>query len=446
MFCPECGKPNDSNAVFCYHCGIRIQAQDISHTRNAYAVEQQQVPMRQHSIRYTHEPQNADGTMRAAGNGGNVAAQKKSVNKKLIALIAVFGGIFAALVIAFIVIMVNFTPEKTAEKYVDAIIDGDYSKAYSYIYDSEAEYFTENQFADYMSNYMAIYTFASSAKRVNCKDAVEAGLYQNSTGDASEKMFNCYVDFSSAGYNDGMTVSVVKTGALSYKVSVASDLVMNISVRTAKGSTVTIDGIKLTVKEDENTNSHKYASYKIDALLEGNHDLVIENPIYETIEKEIRVDDYSKTFNYSELDLKAAERTKVFNQATEIFKSMCAASMSSKDFSAVSGKITSDANVYSDLVADYNTFKNHIKNSSGMGYSSLNFTQFVDDTIYYGVENNKYTCRVKYTYDSVSVYKNYYSATGYSQRTTKGAQGYISMTFEIIDGEWTLIAINDYRI
>lgn len=442
MFCPECGKQNDDSAVFCYHCGVRIKVQDIAHTRNAYAVDQQQVPMRQNSIRYSNDTDRAGKT---AENGNVQASQKKTVNKKLIAVIAAIGGVFAALIIAFIVLVVCFSPERTAEKYVDALIDGDYSKAYTYIYDGEAEYFTAEQFADYISTDMVSYTFASSVKRVNCKNAVEAGLYQGVAGDTSEKMFNCYVDLSGKNYSDGITVSVVKTGAFSYKVSVASDIVYNVSVRTAKGSTVTIDGIQLTVKEDADI-SHKYASYKIDVLLEGNHDLRIENPIYETIEREIRVDSYQSGFNYSEMELKKEERTKVFNQATEIFKSMCAASMSSKDFSAVSGNISSDTNVYAGLVYDYNNFRSNIKSSSGVGYSNLNFTQFVDDTIYFGVENNKYTCKVKYTYDNVYVYKNYYSATGYSQRTTKGAQGYISMTFEIIDGEWTLVDINDYRI
>ena len=113
---------------------------------------------------------------------------------------------------------------------------------------------------------------------------------------------------------------------------------------------------------------------------------------------------------------------------------------------AMNGFVPSNADYYEELVSDFNYFKNKIKNSDGVGYSSLNFTSFTDSTTNLGMNNNRYTCKASYTYDNVYVYKDYRSATGYNQRSTTAAEGYISMTFEYVDGEWSLIFINDYRI
>ncbi|MBO5934642.1 MAG: zinc ribbon domain-containing protein [Clostridia bacterium] len=437
MFCPECGKPNDDSAIFCYDCGTRLKAQN---------------------------PEQAPGQV--IQNGGNYPPvtdtvvpppPKKPMNKKAVAIVGSVCGAFFALIIGLIVIISIFTPEKAAVNYVNALASGDYAKAYSYIYDTEKKYVSEEQYVEYMSVNSII--TPGSVKKANCTDAIETIGYSFVNMATTESVYNCYVtfDIEDSAYDaffsgyipDGMLVKVVKSGGFSYKVSMADEFVQGVTIRTMKDANVTIDGVQLTGASSQSNyeeSSDIFENYTVAVLLSGNHNLVIEHEMYDTIETEIYVGEYERSFYYTEMDLKEETRNQIFTQTTEIFKSMCAASMSSKDFSAVSGNITSNADYYEDLVYDYNYFKNKIKNNDGVGYSSLNFTSFTDSTTNLGMNNNRYTCKVSYTYDNVYVYRDYRSATGYNQRSTTAAEGYISMTFEYVDGVWNLISINDYRI
>lgn len=432
MYCPECGKQNEDNALFCYECGTALQMQNETPIENTGYGDGQN---------YQYNTQNTDTS----------TVPKKPMNKQTKIIIGAVFGVFALLLIGISVLTMMFSPEKTAENYFKALSKGDYGKMYSYIIDTEQKYVTETEFVEYMeaNNYIQ----PDSVEGFKCYETFSDGGYTGPVVSSSiSEIYTCNVNYN---LNDEITqrsffVDIIKVSGIipTYKVSIMDILVSDVTVRAVKGATVFIDSKQLTVQEntDEYSYSDNYDSYVANVLLAGAHTLKIEHEMYDTIENQIYVDSYDNFFSYTAMDLKADTRTQIFNQSTDLFKSMCAAAMSSKDFNAVNGNITSDADAYQDLVYAYNNFKNRIKNNEGVGYSNLNFTSFTDATTDFQLNDNRYTCKVSYIYDNVYVYKDYRSSTGYSQRSTTGAEGYIYLTYELVDGDWQLVAIRDYRI
>lgn len=445
MYCPECGKQNEDNALFCYECGTALQMQNETPVENIdYGNGQTYPPIE--NTGYSNEQNYQYNTQ----NTGTTTVPKKPMNKQTKIIIGAVFGAFALLLIGISVLTMMFSPEKTAENYFKALSEGDYSKMYSYVIDSEQKYVTETEFVEYMeaNNYI----LPDSVEGFKCNETISGGGYTGSVDSSVVQTHTCNINYNLNGEitQRSYFVDIVKVSGIipTYKVSIMDILVSDVTVRAVKGATVFIDSKQLAVQEntDEYSFSDDYDTYVANVLLSGVHTLKIEHEMYDTIEGEIYIDSYDNYFSYTVMDLKADTRTKIFNQSTDIFKSMCAAAMSSKDFSAVNGNIASDADTYQNLAYAYNNFKNRIKNDDGVGYSNLNFTSFTDATTDFQLNNNRYTCKVNYVYDNVYVYKDYRSATGYSQRTTTGAEGYIYLTFELVDGDWQLVVIRDYRI
>lgn len=296
MFCPNCGKRNDDEALFCGACGQSLVefkeevqsgplraseeektaeetvSSEMPSGKSSEAVEEavpsdisseaaeEVVPLQMSTEETKSDQEKEEQEIREWKEGSepkNLPKEKKPFSKRIWVILAEAVILTAALV-AFVKIgSAQFGPKKVVQAYIKELNSGNYDAAYDLLHidNGQSDLLSKKSFASVMQE-------DEFAKSKNATVNSVGGTYGGMT-EAVAKI--------SYGNGEDKTLTLIKTDKKGFfffpkwKVKVDESLLAKkIAVRTPKGATVTVDNNKIEVKQPTE-------SVDISALFVGKH-------------------------------------------------------------------------------------------------------------------------------------------------------------------------------
>lgn len=494
MFCPECGKPNPDENMFCQFCSAMLvdntvpQSEDIfgsgaSEDFSAYQPTQYEQPAPyDNSMGYrTPAPQNYQPQKPVAGydyepernpadNPDIIVSVPKIDTGKVSDLIKKYKNILVP-VVAAIVVLIGFfaignsltAPERVAKKYFEALTENDFKGMYSYVSAPSGDFVSKDAYIAYMENivkenpYYNIKSFNIEESNSDRYDFDFLEGNKSSPSSFTKKYRIEYID-DVTGYSGTYSIELVKQSKKTflffdnYKVGLGDMVCLNTSLTVPSGfNKVTIDDIKLSKgTTDESGNT----VYPIEAIFVGKHTVKLESEITEPFEQEIYFGsgDSSKAIeNYSSFVLKEDVLKNIENKAMIDFDKIYKSAIAGTQLSAAEIKTTK---TYEKFPEHYSRIMNHIRREYDgqiLGLKNISFTGFAMESDYsgaksYSVSNNNgltVSFNLKINYNCTVTENRYFDGIVTENRSK---DGYVNFSYTLVDGEWVLNNMSSYTI
>lgn len=252
MFCPYCGKQNDSDAIFCAFCGKKIedtQPNSISLLRFLFSW------------------------------GGVIWKQKilpvvKIVGKYLRKHIRIFsGGVSAVIVVVFLVsVLGSFTgPKNIAKRFFENYMDADWTAVYHQLYLPESPLLNEESFLN------------SFEPSVYSSEYLNYTLQQEETTSNEDLYLRYTVEYSTPNRStsSNMQITLVNGGKQflffdKYYIVLDELFAENCTVEIPDGAQLLVDGIPV------DTQLNASGETVLPTLFSGTHTLSLEHPVYQS--------------------------------------------------------------------------------------------------------------------------------------------------------------------
>lgn len=323
MFCPECGKKNQDGAQFCEFCGAKI-------------AEESKVVLPK--------------------------TPKKPLSKKtkiiivvVVALVIILGG-------GGIILSNNYTPSKVAEDYFVALMNDDTNKLYDYIDVPDSEFTSKKIFNEVIdtkeNDDLVNYQVVSEEKSA---DGLSAQVKISYTLEGRQTPLNEIIYLVKDKKNKMLIFD-------NWKISQGSSLVEeDYEITTFKGASLKLEGVEVSEKYKEESDSTRYDTYVIPAIFKGEYDVTVtlENGL--TTESTIDVSGYGSSINtlkLSDKNEKALEEA-----AKDYVGKLYKAAIEGKNFNDIKGDFNYDGADLSDLEDAYESFARSIKNNELKEYT-----------------------------------------------------------------------------
>lgn len=474
MFCPNCGTNCKEGATFCGNCGFALNANQTQ--ANAQPVAN---PAPQ-ATEATPVQQAAPVQPVAPVQPAAPAAPKSSFDfKKLlnetilpfikkfkVALIAVAALIVA--IIAFCIIGSSVSnPENVVEDYIEGLKSSDWEAVYDTLAVEESEFVNYDLFVKYQenqtTNYSDITNYTVTDYNEKISDAANKlsnyfGLDEY-TSDATESLSDGFVKTytvtyvtKNSSYEKTMTINLVKQEEKTwlfyptYKVS-TEDIIGSHSVRTYEDATVTIDGVKVTEVEQDDSYSDNsgIVKYTVPAMFRGSHEVKVSHPLCEDYTTNITVSSYSDTTSATNvLVIKDSVKSTLAKTSEDSIKKIINGIMSGKTFDSLGITCTKESENLTDIKNKYSSISSYLKKDDGTGLKKITLTEFTDGSSQTKLSSDgTYSCFTRFSYSYTETYKSW---NGDVIESSGDNTGYMYLDYVYENGNWVLEEIGTYRI
>ena len=447
MYCPECGKNNLDQAVFCEDCGTMIKANAApstavnvaptveTHTASpveAYAAPSMEgnaanmtVPSMQGHAEEMRMPevQRPQSTTTMGPQGGGAGYPRKSMSKlrkfilvELILLVAVCFGFYK-------MGMLNTSPERVAKEFVMDMNERNWSSLYDRLWIME-EKFTSKEML---------------GKGFPKGDPVPAKNYSISETDISENRnaATVWVEFMVPGRGESsmIGVSLVKDEEKrfflfdTWKV-VPDFMVYDYSLEVPKGAKVTLGGVELdaSYKVDEDD---ALSYYNIPAVFSGDYEILVSQEPMMEYREEVDTDD--GYFSLQNMYLSDEIQRALIEKAGKLFDETYRAAFADKSFNEISslfqGEKTKVNPETEALRAEYDELAYYMRPGSDDVMRRMevyDYSAYADSFLEDGIAN------VVVSIDFDGEYEEKYPGANYSGYS----YGTCSYYYEYTNGEW----------
>ncbi len=503
MFCPNCGTQNEDGVVFCANCGTSMAEQaaptvepvmpmgsvepvtpvtpvePVAPVTPVEPVVTPVTPVEPVSTPVTPvtpvQPVNNFQPQGQPANNGfqpqsqpvnnfqannNASAPKKGIPGIVKILIPV-AAVLVALIIG-IIVFVNIGKsgsdyKKTAEKYVESLTSGDYDKAFNALTLPASEFLTVDTFR------------AANA---------DTGIGEITTMTVTDG-YSMYVTPNSKAVNISYVLNVGKVGNLNltldktsekhmlffdkYKVNASNFYKTDVIVVAPKNMTVKVNGVAVDSKyileetqaQEYYYNTSKANVYEIPYVFYGNAKFTLESDFTETLESAIVLkeskddDDTDISVNFMSMtsDIKYKEdlATTLQKQAESDLATIVKAAVDGKEFSTITGMVSSYESWKDDVEYDYEYYNLNRMHSSSKDFSEMKITDVKTKASfgsYSTYSNGQMKLKVTVSYSSAGKYvyhSSFYGDQTYVQDARTYSSSYIYYTYE--DGKWVIASM-----
>jgi|GEM_PF-2771836 len=390
MYCPECGKKNDDDAVYCEYCGIRIETtrDDTATKLNTMYIKENYIDDEEEedeleTIRSGLSTKTNDAETGDTSNPPYKAKKNKDISLVLpnrnknrkIKFLRHYGFIAGQIIICFLLIYSfqligkkTFSPEKYAEGYFKSLADTDWNQVYEYLKLPESEELTKSNF---------IRSVAGTA-----------GIdYSNLSIDVvSEGKDTATVDISyilaDTGAAKTLILELVKAEESRFlffdiwKIDANNLLAIDTDFQMQEGAQVTLD---------EETVQFEDTSARISYLFAGNHLIEISMEDMETIKEVIYIPAGNGYQYYIDgLQTRNSIKENVIKTASVSLNDIFTASMNHKKFDEIIDLFVSNDTIRQSMKEKYQEFSETVCDKEGYGLRDIklkNMTAVISQTI-----------------------------------------------------------------
>lgn len=414
MFCPECGRKNPDDAVFCENCGTKIMDKD------------QQVILDQSKLAVGHQIK---------------AHSRKAVSKKsiVVGIIILF---FLVSAITFVLVGKSLSsPERSAEQYFECVMDGDWENVYSQLELSDSELLSKKMFLaakeDSELEKVSSYT-VGSVRNAGKEDTKKVTIRYRSKGDSGRQKY----EITLVRQEEKFLFFFNK-----WKVIPSDMLINNYTLTVPLGTTVSLDGVTLAdkekVKEGNDLYSEYFDTYQVDALFEGNHDIKVTADNMEDYEETVNLEkDEYDSFYLTEMELKQDVVDQVATDAKDILKSILQAGVEKKDFSSIQDYFSTDNEIQSDMKSSYESFIDDLEYAEVSNLEVQDISATTESSYADGAAMVDVTLDFEYNY----TYNDKDWWTGELTVTNDTKSNDATVYFKYEDGKWVITYLSFYSL
>lgn len=394
MFCPECGKKNKENALFCEDCGYKLAQEKTSKVKK----EKPEV--------------------------------KKELPKKNKILIGIIGVIIVGLVVSYVLISKSLDPKNIAEKYFNAVVSNDADELYDILTIEKSEFTTKSMLKKALKEQKKLdvvnYTVNKMEKSTdgltatvnisytikNIKKTKEQEIYLTKQKKKKWLLFDNW----QVVLNDKTTTD-------------------NYSVKVLKGSVITIEGTKLDKKYlDKNKSTDTYDVYDMPSMFTLKYSVSVKLPIG------IEIEDYMNVYDFgiytSSLSLnKLSEKFKkdLTNTIKTNLQTIYDSAKDNKTFDDVKSNFEYKDADLSDIKSDYESLVSSLSTTSNK-LTTISFKEITLNSLKINEDGYLYVS-VKAKYD----YTVSYLSGEETKTNSDNDYDYIYMMFDYKDKAFKLI-------
>lgn len=390
MFCPECGKKNEKGAKFCEHCGAKME----DNTSNAKPTSKEKKPI-----------------------------NKKSMSKKCKIILGIVIVLAILLIIFFCVFGSKYKPSKIAEEYFVALMNEDTDKLYQYLDVSNKDFTTKKIFKkvyDVEDEEILNYSVQSETKSA---DGLSTTVTINYTlkGDSKVSTENIYLV-----KEKGKKLLFFDNWQISDRNSM---VVEDAEFRAPKGSTITIEGIKVDKKYLKNSSSSSYDNYVIPQMFVGDYDITVNLKNGIILKDDVKISG-SGTTNLTNLEVDESIEKNLEKSLPNIIDTLYKSAIDKKSFDDIKEN-------YKYGEADLDGFKNAYEDFSD--YISDSLTKFTVKEVDIEKTNITSDGLLYVTADVEYEYTLDYEFSGEKQTKTKESSDIMYFTLDYVKNEFKLV-------
>lgn len=430
MFCQECGGKNSDDAVYCEHCGAKLEREEP-----AAAVNAQQAAPFVEPVQAGMAPDNAA--------PGDTAAVKpgKGITKWTKILILEAAILLAAGYMLFTVGEQSFTAQNTALTFFIHMANGDYNAAYAQLDLEESAFINADMFAKANEEYSL--GAVSNYHVDNSKNDFGLGLSNmlSALGETVNIAYRTRGGTEDKIYSVNLSKQADKKYLLfdDWKVGVDGEngiISTDYSIIVPKGADVCFDGIVLDegyLQSGGTEYGNEMICYKIPQVFNGKHSVWVsmENREDVTDHVEIRYDQDQ----YAVWDMVWTQdaMNAMIQKAKTDMQQLYQAAMEGQEFESISG-IFSAKQEYAETLRDqYNSLVDMWKDG--------NSSRVMQEVYFYnmtGTVSSQTESAVELygSYDAVYEYTDWWGDKETERYQDMSYNG--SVSFELEDGNWVL--------
>lgn len=405
MYCGECGTKNEKESHFCENCGTPLAQPE--------GKENKIVPQM------------------GVKTGGK--KERKPMAKKTKIGIIVGGVVVLILIILYIVGSNVTNPKNIAKKYFEAMTSYDADQIYPFLTVEESDFVNRKIFKKLFQN-------------ITSKNKMEVNNYTIKDASKSSNGLTMLVtiDYTVKGNatEESQVIKLVKSKDKKYLIydewQIADSSVETISdfkVSVMKGSTLTIEGIKVNQKYiDKKASTKTMDVYKLPSLFPMEYNIKAKLPIGVTVEDKLNVNRYTKKQSI-ELDgdnLPAKEKTKIANQVKSDLTKIYQGIIDNKTFDEIKSSFEYKNGSLGELKKRYEETKESLTDSSTkltkIEFKDIKISNIdTDEDGYLEIYlNAKYNYTIQYN-------------DGTEQTKEKSSSDYMTLTYDIVSKEYHLV-------
>ena len=282
MYCKKCGGQLEEDALFCGHCGAKIE---------------KEAPVKQEAVK--QEPVRQAAPQQVPPKTASKAPKKKIKWTTILAIAEIPALLFT--VILFVIVGAScYSSNRIAKAQFVHTMNGDWDKVYKNLEVEESKFINKEQFVKVMEKTPVIPCTDYKVIKGN-----NMNLSQNDTKTVNigyalngKKVVNNNFD----GYYS-VTLEKGKIGKWllfpNWKISADNYIVKNCMFTVPKGATITVNGIKLDEKDGKTTNSDVDCdSYTVPEMFVGTYEVKVNMDNMD----EVTMNFYNGSGNYFQLD------------------------------------------------------------------------------------------------------------------------------------------------
>jgi hypothetical protein len=378
IFCPECGKKNEGNALFCENCGARLEEMTPSP-----------------AARSVNMPSNAVKPSAIDMIGTTLQAVRR-IPPKTIRLLASVASLMVVAVIFYMIGAAITNPDGIVKGYFKALSEGEYEKVYAYLSLDETDFINAESFTKYMSSQGGVISDLINFSVSEDKPLNTAGSQTELSNNSDDFVKTYTVKFASRGMSSQGRYIVTLVKSMKKKLLFFDDYIVSIdnlllsdhAISVPKGSIVSVDGVVLSDPNVGNSadsallgqDTSVSDEYILPKIFPGEHELSVQNEFCEDYFETIYLseDRNSSSTTVSKLIMKESIRNMLAKKTEEDYSKIFQGAIEGKDFAALGLECTkeSEAEAIRDTYADF-FYRIHV-DENGEGYVGVTFKSFAD--------------------------------------------------------------------
>lgn len=321
MFCQNCGRNNDENALFCENYGKALE-------------------------NIVYKPP------------GTLAVNRKPVSKLTLVLAVEMIAVILAIYCIITAAGKSFSVENKSEKFFTDMANGDWADAYKQLDVDESQFISSDMFvkANRCNSFGIVKDYSVKTEEKSSLDAKTTVSYRTK-GNTNDGSYYISLNRKKAKkyfFFDNWDINAEALIYSDYYILVPAD------------ASVSVDGIELGEDYIEPAEEESLIVYKIPQIFKGIHDISVSMEDMEDIEESVQIENDSSRYYLDTMELKQKVIDELINQAGDNMQQIYKAAMEKKKFSTIKGLFTADEeslndikSAYEDMVEDMNDGSYH---------------------------------------------------------------------------------------